>query len=163
MRSTKKSQDKMEKNKRIDDDEKYAKIIKALEDYKNEESEIIKNNADKRIEKMKERIKLEKEEKMRRIEEDSNIEQERMEIDIRKQQEKEIKIVDEYVKNEIAKIDARKRKEILSKKIMEIENYESIPLNEDSENEGNKKNKKKKEGIIKRKIKWSKILIRQEK
>ena len=42
-------------------------------------------------------------------------------------------------------MNARKRKKIFNKKIIEIENIdESIPLNDDSENEGSKKNKNKK-------------------
>ena len=76
--NTKNNLDKAENRKAIAENERYAKIIKPLEGYKNEENEIIKNNADKRIQKMKEMIKLEKEEKIRRIEEDSNMEQERM-------------------------------------------------------------------------------------
>ena len=131
--------DEKENSKRIMVDEKYEKIKKAFEDYKNKEIERIKTNTKNKIQKLEKKMISEKEEKIKRINEDSKTEQERMKVDMTKEQEIEIEIIEDYVEKELSKIEAKRQKEIIKEKIIEIENNEEdyknkkiIPLNEDS-------------------------------
>lgn len=144
--------DETESSKRLmEEDRKYMKIKKVIENYGILETERIKANTKNKILKLQKKIILEKYEEIKRIKEeaiekikrikkDSKTEQERVKMDMIKKQEKEIEIIEEYVEKEISKIDAKRNKEILKEKIIKAENNEEdyenkkiIPLNEDSD------------------------------